>query len=383
MTNIESRKPAIMIVGVGNLAVNLLSMLLSNPATSNVILAGRDIDQLKRRANLARFAAFNLGVASAPRLVELDLWNKDRTAEVLANLKPDIIFMAASLQSWRVITQLPKEVFEALDEAQFGPWLPMHLALNYNLMQSVRASGITTKVVNAAFPDAVGPVLAKVGLAPYIGIGNVANIVPALTFSAAMLLNVPTQDVELRLTTQHYFSHYVPRFGHAGNGRYHLSVKSRGQHVSDIDHLAIFKQLNGPLKRIGGVDGQLLTASSAARIVNAMVQDTPVLAHAPAPMGLPGGYPVKISSKEVLVDLDGQISMDEAILINNDCQRADGIDAISDDGTVTFSGREMAVMRKMIGYHCSKMKLADVSMHAEELGAKYRQFSHQPSLKAA
>jgi hypothetical protein len=367
MTNIESRKPAIMIVGVGNLAVNLLSMLLSNPATSNVILAGRDIDQLKRRANLARFAAFNLGVASAPRLVELDLWNKDRTAEVLANLKPDIIFMAASLQSWRVITQLPKEVFEALDEAQFGPWLPMHLALNYNRMQSVRASGITTKVVNAAFPDAVGPVLAKVGLAPYIGIGNVANIVPALTFSAAMLLNVPTQDVELRLTTQHYFSHYVPRFGHAGNGRYHLSVKSRGQHVSDI----------------GGVDGQLLTAASAARIVNAMVQDTPVLAHAPAPMGLPGGYPVKISSKEVLVDLDGQISMDEAILINNDCQRADGIDAISDDGTVTFSAREMAVMRKMIGYHCSKMKLADVSMHAEELGAKYRQFSHQPNLKAA
>jgi len=56
------------------------------------------------------------------------------------------------------------------------------------LMQAVKASGIATKTVNAAFPDAVNPILARIGLAPDIGVGNVANLVPAVRLSIARLL---------------------------------------------------------------------------------------------------------------------------------------------------------------------------------------------------
>ncbi|MGI5403703.1 hypothetical protein ACQEVG_30470 [Streptomyces sp. CA-135486] len=371
-----SGKPLIMLVGMGDLSAKVLNMLLSDPATNRVVLAGRDTETIRRRGNLALFTSTNLGEHGTVKTVHVDLRDVDATAETLARVRPDIIFMGGSLQSWRIITALPKEVFEELDEAQFGPWLPMHLTLNHLLMQAVRDAGIDAKVVNAAFPDAVGPVLGKVGLAPTIGAGNVANIVPALTLGAAHLLNTHPSMVELRLTAQHYFSHYVPRFGDAGQGAYHLAVTVAGQPgTAEVHHGALFAQLDNRLKRLGGIDGQLLTASSAVRVLKGLATDSGVLAHAPAPDGLPGGYPVRVHRGGGTLDLPDGLGQDKAIRINEECQRADGIDRIDDDGTVHFTEPEMAVMKRLLGYECLSMKLGDASEWADELALKYRAFA--------
>ncbi|WP_433855440.1 hypothetical protein [Streptomyces kronopolitis] len=370
----DSSKPLIMLVGMGDLVAKVLTMLLSDPATNRIVLAGRDTETIRRRGNLALFTATNLGHHGTVDTVHVDLRDVDATAQTLAQVRPDIIFMGGSLQSWRVITALPKEIFDELDEAQFGPWLPMHLTLNLLLMQAVRESGVDAKVVNAAFPDAVGPVLDKVGLAPTIGVGNVANIVPALTLGAAHLLDADPADVELRLTAQHYFSHYVPRFGDAGRGAYHLGVRVAGR-PAEVDHAALFAQLDNRLKRLGGVDGQLLTASSAVRVLHGMATDSGVLAHAPAPNGLPGGYPVRVHQDGAVLDLPEGLGSDEAIRLNEECQRADGIDRIGEDGTVYFAEPEMAIMKRLLGYECPSMKLGDVAEWADELDAKYRVFA--------
>jgi hypothetical protein len=356
----------------------VLNLLAGDPATNRLVLAGRDHENVRRRANLVRFAAHNLGQAPKIAAVGLDLDDVDRTAATLARIRPDIVFMGASLQSWRVITSLPKAVFERLDDAQFGPWLPMHLTLNHKLMQAVARSGIETRVVNAAFPDAVGPVLAKVGLAPMIGIGNVANIIPALTHAVAFVTGNEVADVELRLVAQHYFSHYVPRFGNAGRGAYHLAARIAGQRLAgELDHAAVFAQLDGRLKRIGGVAGQFLTAASAVRILRAMAADSGILAHAPAPGGLPGGYPVRVHRDGAVLALDDDLTREDAIRINEACQRADGIERIEDDGTVVFTEPEMAIMKSMLGYECRRMTLADAPAWAKELGARYGAFAAQ------
>ncbi|GAA4811264.1 hypothetical protein [Streptomyces ziwulingensis] len=367
-------KPLIMLVGLGDLSSRLLAMLLADPATNRVVVAGRDPETLRLRANLVRFTAGNLGDFGSVSTEKMDLHDVDRTAETLSRVRPDIIFMGASLQSWRVITQLPKDVFEELDQAQFGPWLPRHLTLNHLLMQAVRRSGSAAKVVNAAFPDAVGPVLAKVGLAPTTGIGNVANIVPALTLAFAHAAAEDPADVEVRLVAQHYFSHYVPRFGDAGKGAYHLTATVRGERL-DLPHQRIFAQLNGRLKRLGGLDGQLLTASSAMRVLAAMATDSGTLCHTPAPGGLPGGYPARVTREGATVDLDPSITLDEAVRRNEECQRADGIERIDEDATVTFTETEMAVMKRLLGYECRSMKLADSAQWADELGRKYEAFA--------
>lgn len=370
-----AQKPLIMLVGMGDLSAKVLGMLLADPATDRVVLAGRDTETIRRRGNLALFTATNLGRHGSVDTVHMDLRNVDATAETLARVRPDIVFMGGSLQSWRVITQLPRQTFEELDEAQFGPWLPMHLTLNHLLMRAVRESAVETKVVNAAFPDAVGPVLDKVGLAPTIGVGNVANIVPALTHGAAHLLDAHPADVEVRLVAQHYFSHYVPRFGDAGRGAYHLEVRVGGDTPVGIDHHALFAQLDHRLKRLGGIDGQLLTASSAVRVLHGMATDSGALAHAPAPGGLPGGYPVRVHRDGGTLDLPDGLTREEAVRLNEDCQRADGIDRIDDDATVHFAEAEMSVMKRLLGYDCPSMKLGDCADWADELGRKYAAFA--------
>ncbi|WNZ13665.1 hypothetical protein [Streptomyces sp. 11x1] len=369
-------KPLIMLVGMGDLSAKVLTMLLGDPATDRVVLAGRDTETIRRRGNLALFTATNLGRHGSVDTVHMDLRNVGATAETLARVRPDIVFMGGSLQSWRVITQLPRQTFEELDEAQFGPWLPMHLTLNHLLMRAVRESAVDTRVVNAAFPDAVGPVLGKVGLAPTIGVGNVANIVPALTHGAAHLLGEHPADVRLRLVAQHYFSHYVPRFGDAGKGAYHLDVRVDGRaSTAEVDHHALFAQLDHRLKRLGGIDGQLLTASSAVRVLHGMATDSGVLAHAPAPGGLPGGYPVRVHREGGTLDLPDGLTQEEAVRLNEDCQRADGIDRIDDDATVHFTEPEMSVMKRLLGYDCPSMKLGDCADWADELGRKYAAFA--------
>ncbi|MHC0430286.1 hypothetical protein ACX6XY_08855 [Streptomyces sp. O3] len=367
-------RPLIMLVGMGDLSAQVLTMLLSNPATNRVVLAGRDTEAIRRRGNLAHFTATNLGHTGSVDTVHMDLHDVAASAETLARVRPDIVFMGASLQSWRRITELPPEVFEELDQAQFGPWLPMHLTLNHLLMQALRQSGTAPKVVNAAFPDAVGPVLAAAGLPQTLGIGNVANIIPALTHGTAHLLGADPARVELRLVAQHYFSHYVPRAGDAGQGAYHLSASLDG-HPVEVSHEDLFRQLNGRLKRLGGVPGQLLTASSAVRVLTAMATDSHLLAHAPAPGGLPGGYPVRVGRDGGTLDLPAGLTREQAIRINEQCQAADGIERIDADGTVTFTEPEMAVMRRLLGYECRTMRIEESADRADELGQKYRAFA--------
>lgn len=365
----------ILLLGPGDLGCRVLDLLARLPGVGEVVVGGRDLTHAERRGNLAYLTAFQLGRANPVRAERVDLDNHDETAETLARLRPDVVFNATSLQSWRIITELPKPVFEQLDEAQLGPWLPMHLTPAYKLMRAVRDSGRPTRVVNAAYPDAVNPVLARAGLAPTIGIGNVANIVPGLTCAAAHLLGLAPERVQLRLVAQHYFTHFVPRFGHAGEGAYHLSASVDGRAPEcELDHAAVFAQLNGRLRRLGGRPGQNLTAASAITVLAAMAADAGGLVHAPGPHGLPGGYPVRVGLDVVRLDLPSGLSREGAIEINERCQQADGIDHIAEDGTVHFREREMRIMEGMLGYRCRAMSLADCEGWARELADRYRAF---------
>ncbi len=368
----KQSRPLIMIIGVGDLAKHVINQLLTKDITSRVVLAGRDLDALDRRANLARYTSANLGRLVEIETIEIDLRNVDKTAEALSAVKPDIIFMAASLQSWRRITELPKALFNKIDESQFGPWLPMHLALNLNLMQAIKSAGIKPITVNAAFPDAVNPILAKVGLAPTLGVGNVANIIPALTFGVSQLSRVAASHIQIRLIAQHYFTHFVPRYGYEGNGTYHLSADNiiSGNRI-EFDHNELFQMLSGVLKRQGGVEGQLLTASSASRVITAIAKNSNIVAHTPGPNGMPGGYPVRVNAEGATLDLPDDVSVAEAVRINEKCQQADGIDQIEADGTVWFAEREMNGMAKFLGYRVQSMALSDVWDRADEITRRF------------
>lgn len=368
----------IMMIGMGDLGGHVLEMLVRAPGARRIITADINEDWGYRKTNIAAFGASQLGLFPKLEFTKIDLYNIDQTAEIITKYKPDIIYSAVTLQSWWVINTLPPEVFEELDKARFGPWLPMHLTLVYKLMQAVQQTGLDIKVINSAFPDATHTILDKVGLAPTIGIGNVSNIVPAIRSSIAYRLARPMKDVTVYFFAQHYVSHYLPRFGTTGGAPYYLKAVVDGENVTDnlnIDE--VFADIPTRFRRAGGREGQILTASSATAVILAMADDTGDLVHAPGPNALPGGYPVRTDREGTRVILPKDLTLEEAIRVNEEGQRYDGIDKIDDDGAVTYTENSVAVMKKVIGWDCPKMKLEESEEHSRELDHVFREFAEK------
>ncbi|CRM00337.1 MULTISPECIES: hypothetical protein [Pseudomonas] len=374
--NPQTPKKKLLLVGAGNLCLQILKILGPKNAFEFVVL-GRNEESTLRLCNLVALSCAQLGHDIAIKPVIADLTDVNKVTRILREEAPDMLVNCASLQSWRVITGLPKRVFEQLDQAQFGPWLPMHLTLMQYVMQAVKASGIVTTTINAAFPDAVNPILARLGLAPDIGVGNVANLIPAVRFAIARRLECAPADVQVQLYAQHYFSHYVPRGGLPPRASYRLLYEQRGRpEAARLPAEAIFSTVKTDFRRLGGVDGQFLTACSAVTVIEGLCSATPVLVHAPGPLGLPGGYPVWLHNGQIKVQFSDACPQDEAVRINSICQSHDGIDEIHCDGSVTFNPHCMAVMQAMLGYSKKTMSIEQSAEFAHELASKYQSFQH-------
>lgn len=371
------QRKKLLIVGGGKLCQQILQIL--GPRNGFCFhVASRDMETAVRLSNLVRMGALqqDVDVSIQPWHMDLVEENIGKNAAILSTIKPDIIVNCASLQSWRIITQLPGARYEALNQAQLGPWLPMHLAPAYALMRAVKQSGVRSLTVNLAYPDAVNTVLDKVGLAPDVGAGNVANLVPATRCAIARLAGRGPEAVRVKLIAQRYFSHHVPRAGLPDEANFHLCYWVDGvEWTGEFDPRRIFERVATDFRRLGGVDGQFLAAVSAVRVIEGLYASEETETHAPGPHGLPGGYPVRVGMGKVLLSLPYGIGRAEAITANQLGQRQDGIDKIAADGCVSFGMEQMAVMESLLGFFMPQMKVSDVSGWAAELARKYSAFA--------
>ena len=367
----------VMIVGLGELGGQVYKLLLTSGTPLRIVTADIDEDLGIRKTNLMRYVAGQMGYDREVEFVRVDLYNIEETANTINQVDPDIIYTAATLQSWWVITTLPKDVFNKLDTARFGPWLPMHLTLVYKLMQAIKASGKNPIVINSSFPDVTHTVLSKIGLSPDLGIGNIHNVVQPIRWSISDILHVPVQSVTIYIYLAHYVSHYIPRFGNAGGSPYLMKILVDGRDMSAMDHDEIFAALPKSRRRTGGLTGQILTAASAAAIIRAVATNSQELLHSPGINGLPGGYAARIGENGAKIVLPDGVDMEEAIEVNEEGNRYDGIDKILDDGTVVYTDKEMAIMKEMIGYECKKMNIDESEARSNEIHAKFGEFATQ------
>lgn len=372
-------RPTLLLVGLGDLGFQVLGLLLRLPFDKRIVVGGRDLETLRRRVHLQQFTTLQHERWDPVEVVPFDVDHLDAAAETLHAVQPDVVFSAMSLQSWRVITELPRDVFAELDTAQFGPWLPMHLAPALALMRAVRAADCRAHVVNAAFPDAVNPCLATQDLAPTTGIGNVANIIPALRCAVAHVLGRPTPlGVQVLFYAQHYLTHGMPRTGTTGGADCHLQVCVDRQDVTDqLDFDEVFRHVGTTFRRQGGRPGQLLTAGSAVRLLGPLATGREAVVHAPGPGGLPGGWAVRVDEHGVTPIVPHGTTREALIAVNEQGQALDGIDAIEQDGTIRFRDQNMAIMERLVGWRLDRMHVTDAAEVAAELGATYQAFAQR------
>lgn len=369
----------IMLLGLGALGSRVFSSLLLQNPSFDIHVCVRDAQRARPQFNASVLAAFQQGFRDVKvNLVELDVSNESDVAKSIAAVRPDIIFSAVTRQSWWVIGELPPAEFKRLSAAEVGPWLPMHLSLVRHLMRAAQDAGYDGHVVNAAFPDVVHPALAEVGLSPTVGIGNVANNVPALTYAFADQLHVAPSRLIVRVVMHHFASHRISRHGNSGGAPYALSVELDGQDVTggvEIDDA--LRMLPSELRRLRGVEGTVMTAASATKVLLAVLRGSDEVLHAPGPAGLPGGYPIRFVTGRPVLDLPKSLSRTQAVQINLAGHRFEGVDEIAAGGLVRFREENAAVLAEELGYDCPSMRVDDCDLWADELARKYAEYRSQ------
>jgi hypothetical protein len=371
----------LLMIGLGHLGVRVLEVLLRDPGPHLYLLAGRDPETIRRMANLARQYSAGFGDRVAIEPVLIDLADIGATAATLERLGPDVIFVAAALQSWWVVGTLPPALAARLEPACVGPWLPMHLTLVHELMQAVRAAGSEAIVVNASYPDVTHPVLATQGLAPDVGIGNIAIPLVGLRLALADEHDVELDRVQIRAVFHHYVNHQATRTGDPRPAPFHLSAwlgdpdrPAAGEPLA-VDPARAFAPLASTLKRMSGPHFQHVTAATAGPVLRSFLEGTELYTHAPGPAGLPGGYPVRIADDRVSLALPEGIDLATARRINDEGARYDGIERIDADGTVHFRPENAEPLRRHLGYDAVPLRLAEARDRSAELMARFVEFA--------
>ena len=109
----------------------------------------------------------------------------------------------------------------------------------------------------------------------------------------------------------------------------------------------------------------------------ALIFDMGIVTHSPGPNGLPGGYPVRLSAKGAEVVLPEELSLEEAIRINEKAQWFDGVAKIEDDGTVVFSDYVPPIMKEVLGFDCKQFRPSEVDARAWEMVTLYRKLTEK------
>ncbi len=369
--NVE--RPTLLLIGLGDLGGVILELLARDESLGRIVAADRDTERGTARCNLARIGAIAQGFEPQIDFTPIDLNDKESTAETVNRESPDLILSTASMMTWWLPDLLPEPQASRIKSAGFGVWLPVHLTLTLKLMEALREAGYRGHTLTAPFPDVVNCILGKLDLAPTCGIGNLGEIVPKIRYLAGQRLGVSSGEIRVTLVAHHALEPYA--FGKKGEEipPYFLRVEHGGRNVTaevDADKL-----LFAPYKLPPGAAIHFLTGSSTRRLIRALFSEEETYLHEPAPKGLPGGYPVTVSSDGVRLHPIEGLTHDEAVSINERSHRFDGIERIESNGTAVFVAERAQIMEEELGYVCERLTPEEAEDRAVELIGRFRDYA--------
>jgi hypothetical protein len=245
-----------------------------------------------------------------------------------------------------------------------------------SLMQACADAGVSAPVVALPFPDAVGPVLAGIGLAPATGAGNVLEMAAKLAVVVAERAGVGLDAVVVRLVAHHAteriaFSAFGGLGGDGGGPigppPLHASVAVDGDALPEDDVRSL---LIAAYPLLSGHATHGLTAAATAATVWALLSDEPRRLHVPAPAGRPGGYPVRISRAGIELDLPPDMKEGDAIAVNAVAARWDGIERIEPDGAFVYCPWVSDALERTLGLRIERVGPGESDAIANELAAR-------------
>jgi hypothetical protein len=113
------------------------------------------------------------------------------------------------------------------------------------------------------------------------------------------------------------------------------------------------------------------------RLIRAVLSEEGAFLGAPPPNGRPGGYPIIVSSEGVQLAPIKNLPLAEAIAINEQSHRFDGIEYIEEDGTTVFRSEATDILRSTLGYVCDRLPPSETEERANELISRFRTYAER------
>jgi len=361
----------VMLFGIGAVGGQALLILAHSEGIDRIALSGRDEELGVFKMNAAALGSVDQGITRKYEFFKNDAQDIDTTARLLKKVKPDVILLSLSVHPPGFIGMLPlpREVRERFQEAGFGAQLPWHLLLPAKFMQAIKKSGIQTHVINASFPDVVNPALWNhFGFGPTVGIGNIDLL------AARIIKHVSdTEDVQVRDVVLSFIgSHALMAHGSQAGVPFFLKIYLGDRDITekyDVNWLTRKHPRSEHLQREGETISPYsnhITAASAVKNILAIANDTNQYTLASSPNGLIGGYPVRLNARGAKTILPKEFTLEQAIKINEDAERFDGIEKIKADGTIIYTDKTYSAMKEL-GYDCKELTFDDIESRCKEL----------------
>ncbi|MEV6410706.1 hypothetical protein [Kribbella sp. NPDC051718] len=313
----------LLIVGTGELAREIVcSLAILDRPDLRLVIAGRTP---ARTAELAYLATARAATTPRRLLVEtatIDVLSASDHGRLVDTHRPDCVVVCASLQSPWERLQRPSEWTRFLGRAGLAAALPLQAAIARRAALPAAAAGVP--FLNACLPDAVNPLLTELGLPVFSGLGNVALIAASLV--AALGLH---GGQRLKVLAHHeHLNAGIPSADEA-------IAFVDDEPVSDVGRL-LAGQRSTPRPALNALTGLV-----SARLLIEILRGSPTFTNLPGPNGLPGGYPVRIASGKVSLDLPPGLTPAAAIAANRRWAARSGV--VLEDGRVSF-GEEIRTL---------------------------------------
>jgi len=357
----------VMIFGLGDLGGWALEFLARCEGVGTIIAADLREELGVMKTHTAAVGAAQLGYYKTIKFQKCDVRDIDGTAELLKAINPDLIYSTVTLAAWSQMAFFPREIEKKAEKASLVR-LPLQILLVSKLMQAVKKSGITAPVLNHSLPDIVNPVLWRNGLGPLCGIGNLDIVVSEIYRKISLAENVPIREITICMVA----AHSVGVLGTRTGVPFFFKILVRDKDITskvDIDSLISDRLMGGPApdRSFRNWYKYPIVASCAVKNIMAILNDTNLYTHAPGPIGLPGGYPVRLSAKGVEVVLPEEITLEEAIKINLDALKCEGIEEIKDDGTLVSTEEGYEINKEILGVDLREVRFADMEDVSKEI----------------
>lgn len=335
----------LLIVSLGELGTNVLEAAGRSGLFERIVVASRSVEKARARINNALLGCGIDGFFPRFEAVGFD-FNEPASVAALRSIAPDIVFCAPTLLPWWKVGGLDGAAETPAEKVPFGGYVSLQLAPMAMFRSRLAEAGIDTHWIAASFPDVVNPSLARSGLGPCCGIGNVREPVAKIQALLGGRLGVTPAQVEVRLVAQHAFEYAVFQAEPAAElPPYLLEVVVDGKDCTAMGREALRTPFPFPFD----LHFNRITASAAIDAMRALLHPAPVRTHLPGVLGLVGGYPVRVANGQIDLDLAAHWSKAQAIAINESSLRWDGVECIEADGTIVFTDETTRALHILTG----------------------------------